>query len=376
MTKREQSAPSSQIDSSGADRDWRLKQYSPSDREGVFQLRTAVYGEAFPEADWVWKFESSPLQPARIYLAESEGMIVGLRIFTYREVKVLNDVRLSVLAVDGMVHPDFRRRGIWSALVREGLRRLRAEGIHLALCFVGPHRHTYAGFCKLGWSDVGSIPLLAKPLRLGGFLSRYVRSQRVQSSANRFSRFLAGTHRSKRSPKVSGLSIEGIQSFDGRFDRLWEEVSRQAMVSLVRDQKYLNYRYRDRPGETYAQFAACRGEDLEGYIVVRRSLQMFDLSIGLIMDMGTTGGTDVALSLVNEAVRYLDEQEVDAIGCLMMKHSPYYGVLRRAGFLPVPARFNPRDYHPVVEADPSRFPSAVMRDRSNWYFTWGDFDVG
>jgi len=376
MTKREQPAPSSQVDSASADRDWRMKQYSPGDREGVHQLRTVVYGETFSEDDWVWKFERSHLRPARIYLAESEGMIVGLRIFTYREVKVLDEVWPSIVTVDGMVHPDFQRRGIWSSLMREGIERLRAEGIDIALSFPGTHRHTYAGFLKLGWSDVGPVPMLVKPLRLGGFLSRYVRSQRVQTSANRFSRFLAGTHRSRRSSKIGGLTIERIQSFDGRFDWLWEQVSPQAKASLVRDQKYLNYRYSDRPGEIYAQFAACRGKDLEGYIVVRRSLEMFGLSIGLIMDMGTTGGADVARSLVDEAVRYLDGQEVDAIGCLMVKHSPNYGVLRRAGFFPVPSRFNPRDYHPVVKADPSKFSSSVTMDRTGWYFTWGDFDVG
>ena len=78
----------------------------------------------------------------------------------------------------------------------------------------------------------------------------------------------------------------------------------------------------------------------------------------------------------DEAVSYLDEQEVDAVGCLMMRHSPYYGVLRRAGFLPVPSRFNPRDYHPVVDADPSKLSRAVVAKRDNWLFTWGDFDVG
>ena len=215
-----------------------------------------------------------------------------------------------------------------------------------------------------------------KPLRLGGLLSRYVRSQRLQSSVDRFSRLLAGTNRGKRSPRVGGLSLEKIESFDDRFDRLWEEVSPQSTLSLVRNQKYLNYRYRDRPGEKYAQFAAYRGRDLEGYIVVRRSLQMFDLPIGLIMDMGATGDTDVAPSLVDAAVRYLDEQKVAAIGCLMMRHSPNYAVLRRAGFFPVPNRFNPRDYHPVVEADPAKFSNAVMGDGRNWHFTWGDFDVG
>jgi ribosomal protein S18 acetylase RimI-like enzyme len=352
-----------------------MRPYSPDDREDVFQLRTAVYGETFPREDWGWKYETSPLRPARIYLAESGGMIVGLRIFVFREVKVLDDVWLSVLAVDGMVHPDFQRRGIWSALMREGLTRLRSEGVRLAFCIVGTHRHSYAGFRKLGFLDVGSIPFLAKPLRLDGFLSRYVRGRRVRSSVHLFSRTFFRTHRRGAPPRSGGLSIERIHGFDDRFDRLWEEASQRQMVSLVRDQKYLNYRYRDRPGEKYVAFAASRGRKLEGYIVVRRTLQMLGLSIGLIMDIATVGEIDVARSLVDEATRYLDEQEVDAIGCLMMKHSPYYEVLRRAGFLPVPSRFNTRDYHLVVEADPAKISRTVTGVDGNWHLTWGDSDV-
>jgi GNAT superfamily N-acetyltransferase len=364
------------IESAAAPRDWTLREYSPGDREGVFQLRTEVYGETFSEEDWVWKFERSPLRPARIYLAESEGRIVGLRNFLFREVKVGNDVWLSVLTVDAMVHPDFRRLGIWSTLTREGVRRLRAEGIHLAVSFVGPHRNTYAGFRKLGWMDVGSIPLLVKPLRLGGLLAKALRSRRLQAPADRISAFLPGIRPRRRLPQAGGLSIERIESFDGQFDRLWEQQSRERTFSLVRDQKYLNYRYRDRPGESYALFAAYRGRNLSGYTVVRRSLRMFDLSIGLVMELATTGEPQEADSLVGEAVRYLDAEEVDAIGCLMMRHSPQYGVLRRAGFLPVPSRFNPRDYHPMVEADPTKLSRAMMADRGNWHFTWGDFDVG
>ena len=352
-----------------------MREYSPSDREEVFQLRTDVYGEAFPEDDWVWKFERTPLGPARIFLAESQGRIVGLRIFPFREVKVLNEVWRSVLTVDGMVHPDFRRLGIWSGLMREGIQQLRDEGIHLALSFPGIHRHTYAAFLKLGWVDVGPIPLLAKPLRLSGLVSRYFRSRRLSSAVDRASRLLPGIRQRKPPPRTGGLTIERIYGFDDRFDRLWEEESQQRTFSLVRDQKYLNYRYRDRPGDKYVLFAAYRREELEGYVVVRRALEMFDLSIGLIMDVSTKGEIADADVLVSEAVRYLEGDGVDAVGCLMMKHSPYYGVLRRAGFLPVPSRFNPRDYHPVVDADSSRFSTAVIAERGNWHFTWGDFDV-
>jgi hypothetical protein len=103
---------------------------------------------------------------------------------------------------------------------------------------------------------------------------------------------------------------------------------------------------------------------------------MFGLSIGLIMEIEPMGDADVAASLLGEAISSMDEEEVDGVGCLMMEHSPCYGMLRRAGFFPVPARFNPRDYHPVVEADLSRFSGTEMADRGRWYFTWGDFDVG
>jgi GNAT superfamily N-acetyltransferase len=353
-----------------------MKQYSPDDKEGVSQLRSVVYGGPFEEDEWVWRYESSPLRPARIYLAESEGMIVGLRIFPFREVKVGNDVWMSVMAVGGMVHPDFQRRGIWSSLMREGLSRLRSEGIHLALSFPGTLRHSYAGFCKMGWSDLGSIPFLAKPLRLDGFLSKYVRSEWVKSSANRISRSFARTRAGRRSPRASGLSIERLESFDERFDLFWNQVSREQTALMVRDQKYLNYRYFDCPGDRYALFAAFRGEQLAGYIVVRRALPMLDLSIGLIMEIEPMGDADVAASLLDEAISSLDEEEVDGIGCLMMEHSPCYGMLRRAGFFRVPDRFNPREYHLVVEADPAKFSKAAMAQRGRWYLTWGDFDVG
>jgi GNAT superfamily N-acetyltransferase len=349
--------------------------YSPSDREEVFQLRTAVYGESFPEDDWAWKLGSSPLAPARVYLAKRGRATIGLRAFLFREVKVMNEVHSAVLAVDGMVHPDFRRRGIWSALMREGLRRLRSEGIHLAFCIVGAHRHSYPGFCKLGFADVGSIPLLVRPLRLDGFLSKYSRSERLGSSARSVSRLLARGLRRNPAPEPSGVSVERIHAFDDRFDLLWQHASRQHGVALVRDQKYLNHRYRDRPGEKYVSFAACRGDHLEGYIVLRRKLPMFGLSLGLIMDVMTTAGTDIATHLVLEASRYLAGQEIDAIGCLTAKRSPHYRVLRRAGFLPVPSRFNRRSYHLVVESDPSRVPGIVATDLDDWHLTWGDSDI-
>jgi GNAT superfamily N-acetyltransferase len=376
MTEHEQRPPGSQTDPPQTDRGWQRRLYSPSDREGVFQLRATVYGESFTEDDWVWKFETSPLGAARIYLAESNGVIVGLRIFNFREAKVLDEVWPSIVTVDGMVHPDFQRRGIWSALMREGLDELRAEGIHLALSFPGIHRHTYAGFLKLGWSDTGSVPLLVKPLRPGALLSRFVRGELAQGWSDRAFRFLAGTDRQRGMPGDRGLSIERIESFDERFDGLWEQVSGQSRFSLVRDKKYLNYRYRDRPGDKYSQFAAYRGEDLKGYIVVRRSLEMFGLPIGLIMDMGASEGGDAARSLVDAAVDFLDAEGVAAIGCLIGRHSRYHAALRRAGFLPVPKRFNSRDYHPVVDADPAKLSKGVMGDGRNWHFTYGDFDVG
>ena len=105
-------------------------------------------------------------------------MIVGLRIFTYREVKVLDDTCLSVVTVDG----DGSSRT--SSDAESGPRSCaRASAGCAPKVSTSPSRfrerirHTYAGFLKLGWADVGPVPMLVKPLRLGGFLSRYVRNE-------------------------------------------------------------------------------------------------------------------------------------------------------------------------------------------------------
>ena len=68
---------------------------------------------------------------------------------------------------------------------------------------------------------------------------------------------------------------------------LWEEVSRAVpgVTGARPEVPELPITAID-PARNTPSFAACRGEDLEGYIVVRRSLKMFGLSIGLIHGHG------------------------------------------------------------------------------------------
>ncbi len=355
-------------------RDWSIREYSTRDKQGVFELRKAVYGESFDEQEWEWKFENGPVDPARIYVADSDGMIVGLRVFLLSRLQIMNESWTCGVAVDGMVHPDFRRHGIWSSLVREGLNKISKQGVNIACSFPGTDRYTYLGFRKLQWSDVCSMPLLAKPLRVDNIVKKYIKMPLLQKLAKLLVKIIVSICLRQRLRKTSDILIERIRSFDDRFDELWQRASRELNIAVVRDSKCLNWRYADKPGPEYTIFSAERGGNLAGYMVLTSSTNMFDLALGLIVDILTIE-EDVTDSLISQAVEYFESQKVDAIGCLMLKHSPYYRALKKAGFVLVPRTFSPREFHFVLHVDSSNIPETVVNKPDNWFLTWGDFDI-
>ena len=67
----------------------------------------------------------------------------------------------AVRAVDTATDPSRRRLGIFSRLTRHALAELEAEGV--AFVFNTPNTLSRPGYLKMGWLDVGRVPLTARP---------------------------------------------------------------------------------------------------------------------------------------------------------------------------------------------------------------------
>ncbi|WP_164974716.1 GNAT family N-acetyltransferase [Halegenticoccus tardaugens] len=137
-----------------ADDAYEVRRYAPGDRNGVLALDQIVWGRP-RGADWfVWKYVDNPyVDHVPIFVAERDGEIVGARPFMAFRIRSGDRTALALQPSDTMVHPDHRRRGLFSRMTARAVDYYAERDA--AFFFNFPNELSRAGYLKLGWRDAG-----------------------------------------------------------------------------------------------------------------------------------------------------------------------------------------------------------------------------
>jgi GNAT superfamily N-acetyltransferase len=136
----------------------------------VLELLAAALGESellrrTPEM-FAWKHVDNPFGSSIMLVAEDDEGIVGFRAFMRWELATAAGNRLRcVRPVDTATHPRAQRRGIFRRLTLEAVDAALHDGIDLI--FNTPNPRSRAGYLTMGWSEVGGIGVLVRPLVRG-----------------------------------------------------------------------------------------------------------------------------------------------------------------------------------------------------------------
>ncbi|HZS25117.1 MAG TPA: hypothetical protein VFA30_09050 [Gaiellaceae bacterium] len=270
----------------------------PAGRDEFLALMQESYGQAMSPAEFDWWFDGNPAGPRILNLArDDDGSALGVLAMSFARMSQ----GLAAFAVHAVTTPAARGRGVFSTLELANEADAAAAGAPWALGFTNP----LAGpilVGRLGWEDVTSLRIWARPKRLRPRRSGSVRETAVSPEPAT----LPGHH-------------------------------------LVRDERYLRWRYADSP-RPYAQadgtvVTHALWHGLSAAIVcehgrgLRRALRLVD--------------ADVAVALVNpgEERRFL-----------------------AAGFVPTPRAI--RFIGKRIAGDAPELP----KRRDAWHFTLGDLD--
>ncbi len=145
-----------------------VRPYIDDDLAAVLDLLRAALGETpllrrTPEL-FTWKHIANPFGRSIMLLAEVDGRVAGLRAFMRWDLVTPEGETLRcVRAVDTATHPDFQRLGIFRRLTLAALEQAAADGIDMV--FNTPNPKSGAGYLSMGWTEVGSIGVLAAPSR-------------------------------------------------------------------------------------------------------------------------------------------------------------------------------------------------------------------
>lgn len=126
-----------------------LRSFSPKDVESCLRLRAEVYGSPFLASDWDWKFGQACPYPHDVLVAEAEDKIVGIQPMIAFPFLIESQTLSALLLLDLMIHPAWRRKGLFTLLVK----RVETELLdRFAFLYTFPNKNSLPGFMgKLGW---------------------------------------------------------------------------------------------------------------------------------------------------------------------------------------------------------------------------------
>ena len=148
------------------------------DDEAVLELLRRSLGWIPSEHDsafFLWKHRQNPFGTSPAWLACVDDQIVGYRTMLRWRFERHDGCVEAVRAVDTATHPDHQGRGIFTKLTLAAIDQLRAESV--GFVFNTPNDKSRPGYLKMGWHEVGRVPVSISLRRLQS-IPRVARSMR------------------------------------------------------------------------------------------------------------------------------------------------------------------------------------------------------
>lgn len=348
---------------------WKVLEGDEKDLEGILSLRRVVFGEM--EEDkldprfWWWEFMEGPGGKGFIYIAEDENKIIGHFADLPRRFSVHGKVVRGTLSVDLMVHPDYRRKGIFEEMGKYGIDKVKREqGLFLTAYPI--RGETINGFKKIGWKEVVKLPVLVYPLKFTGIVNRYLHTAPLSLLIGGMTRFFYSLlYRTRKKRAFANVEIEEVAQLDDAFDRFLDKTFSLYPIMGIRDRDYMTWRYLRHPTRTYTIYRAMEKGEMKGFIILRK-VDLLEFHSVVIVDLLALD-EEVLMALVEKGIVHSQKEGVDLLGFMVPKLHPYYQLLKRNGFLPSPKTFLFMIY--------SHEEDEELLDPKEWYVNWGDTDV-
>jgi len=351
-----------------------IDNYREGDEPGISRLFKVVFNHHLSPRGWVWRFTECPTDARPfIVLAKDGGRIMGHTASLVFDLKYHDTILRVQQATGYMIHPNYRGGygGIATQIYRRALEGWQAHGVDCGYAF--PNRAGYTVVKKLHrYKDFITIrtyfkrltwrPAAAKRLRVGWAVKAIDVTTRLG---------IALSLRIILQNPSRGIRYTWVTSLDeGQIDEFWRAVKDRYEIMLVRDYRYLDWRYIRKPTGEYEILQAEREGKVLGIAVVKVVPQRHGV-VGMIMECLSKDAHLLTQLLARSLLRFA-ERRVDVACCRVSLGDPLQEQLRGLGFLYKAGRF---DDYSVYQVYTSKAREEDFRDPSKWHITLGDCDT-
>lgn len=274
--------------------DYEVRPFRPADREPYLDLYETVFG-ARPSAEWFeWKYGTGNpyVDEPPIFVAERtgggvgaeeragdgdgaggypdgagghpDGDLVGARSFFALRTATGEATRLALQPSDAMVHPDHRRRGLFTETTTAALAHFADR--EPAFCFNFPNSRSLPGNLKLGWAVVDDLTTYYRvhdPAALAEAVPSPL-APLLRAAARIYNRFRTPTP-----PGGVDVTVHRRDVPAGTLAAIDRRARDDDRLHARRDETFYGWRF-DKPGRAYETYVAERGGEPTAALVVGR----------------------------------------------------------------------------------------------------------
>lgn len=339
-------------------KDLEIGPYCPGEEDAVLDCFRACFGREQSRESWRHIYLDNPSGKTISILARERGTVVCQAAIHPRRIRAFGKEGPAGLGSWAMTRQQWRRKGLSRMLLVEAHDTALRQGYMVIYGF--PNNELIGNTCKYQGHDVVSpLPVMIRPMRpiRTGFSLLMSKWFDVQ--------------------KNDGLTIKPDTwmkpTFNDRHTELFKDADAIPPISVVRDSKYLTWRYPTRPDSPYLQCDIQKHDTVESTIVLRPSLELGNPVLFVMEWFWRRGSHRAALRLMREAFRIARLARVYGLAALAMPGTMQRRLLWRLGFFHLPLALSPEPM--TLTARPNTDiagDAARWLKPSNWYLTFGD----
>jgi GNAT superfamily N-acetyltransferase len=350
----------------------RIRPLDPEHRDAVAAFQRAHYPAGSRQvhpACVEWMYGQNPhagdAGPG-FWVYRRDGEIVGQQGEMPVELQAGGQTRRISWAVDLMVDPAWRLRGLGPALIATLLDSNPLVGVLYA------SEQGFPAFLRSGLTDVGPMPVYRRPLDMG----RALQLPRVPRAVRRVAPLLGPLARLADAgaaglTRLAGARLVPVEQFDERVDEVWASVAPHHRVIATRDLTALRWRIDQRPDHAVLRryYLERRGRAL-GYVVLRPTTSAGERTAIVVDYLAPPRWVAPLLLAAGRAAR---SEGAVAISVRTWNH----GAARSLALAGFSRRFGSDDHpiHLMVHcADDAELCAAVLEPGS-WFLTAADSDL-
>ncbi|MBP7222241.1 MAG: GNAT family N-acetyltransferase [Sedimentibacter sp.] len=217
-----------------------------------------------------WLFDKNPYNKSgnMMYLLKEGDKVIGCDGLLPNELYVNGKTLLTAHSVKSMTHPDYKRQGIFRTMTENSCERGKKDGVDVVIGLANDQ--SYPAYQRFGWPTLFEKEVYVKPILINNILKRRIKIGFLAELGNSiYASFMKNKLKGQMDKEIE---FEILDRVPEKIQKCWDKYKSKYNVLLVRDFKYLNYRYNERPDIDYTTLLAKLDNEIIGFAILHNAV--------------------------------------------------------------------------------------------------------